>query len=117
MEIKRKNVLTYIRQHDIFNLTSRTYDTNKPDRPDEAKGAIKMNYNVVVRPVIGYDVKGKSVGSKKEAIALAKQWAKEQVDPDNNVYIEFYRSSDGQQGFINPDGAGITGKSWTELGN
>lgn len=78
---------------------------------------MKMNYNVVVMPVVGYDIKAKQVGNEKEAIALAKQWAKEQAGTKNNVYIEFHRSSDGQQGFINPDGAYNPGKSWTESVN
>ena len=75
-----------------------------------------MNYNVVVRPVVGYDVKSKNVKSKKEAVELAKQWAEEQNGSENQVYIEFYRESDGQHGYINPTGADVTGKSWVESG-
>jgi hypothetical protein len=77
---------------------------------------IEMKYTVTLKPVVGYEVKSKSVTNEAEAVALAKQWAYENTDPDNGVFIEFYRESDGQHGYINPDGADINGKSWTVCG-
>lgn len=48
---------------------------------------------------------------KGHAIAKAKKWAK--AYPTSEVFILFYRSTDGQHGYINKDGAELTGKSWT----
>lgn len=52
-----------------------------------------------------------SFDKQKEAVAQAKKWAGEHLD--KQVFISFFRKSDGQQGFINQDGADVTGRSWT----
>ena len=49
--------------------------------------------------------------SKKEAEEMARTWAKE--NPNNQVFISWARKSDGQKGYLNPDGNhAITGKAW-----
>jgi hypothetical protein len=49
--------------------------------------------------------------SKKEAEEMARTWAKE--NPNNQVFISWSRKSDGQKGYLNPDGNhAITGKAW-----
>ena len=49
--------------------------------------------------------------SKKEAEETAKTWAKE--NPDKQVFISWLRKSDGQKGYLNPDGNhAITGEAW-----
>ena len=53
--------------------------------------------------------------SEKEAVLQAQKWAEEH--PNELVFVRFDRSTDGQTGYINPDGASITGKSWTTPGN
>ena len=45
---------------------------------------------------------------QKEAIKIAKSLRGENHD----TYISFYRSSDGQYGYINQFGAGPNGVSW-----
>ncbi len=47
--------------------------------------------------------------SESAAIKAAKELV---ANGRRNVFIEFYRFSDGQWGYINPDGAGLTGKRW-----
>jgi hypothetical protein len=79
---------------------------------------IKMKYTVSIEPTVGYTVKEKTVSSESEAIEIAKTWAAEvDGDSENGVYISFSRNSDGQTGYINPDGAGISGKNWANPGN
>ena len=49
--------------------------------------------------------------SKAEAIQTARTEAK--ADTDNQVFISWYRKSDGQTGYLNSDGDhAITGKAW-----
>lgn len=51
-------------------------------------------------------------GSKKAALA-AKELAKEYPRPDYKVWVSWYRSSDGQHGYLNPGGDhAITGEAW-----
>ena len=47
--------------------------------------------------------------TKDKAITLAEGFA---VDNENHVYIAWYRASDGQTGYLNRDGHGITGQRW-----
>lgn len=54
-----------------------------------------------------------SVKTQKAAEELADTWATN--NPDKQIFVSFYRASDGQRGYINRDGAAITGKSWTNL--
>ncbi|MEB6549054.1 hypothetical protein MXL46_08090 [Heyndrickxia sporothermodurans] len=76
--------------------------------------ATQYKYTVTLTEEAGspYPLKGKTTEIKTEAINTAEKWAKE--NPDKLVFIEFYRSNDGQKGYINKDGAGISGTSWTE---
>ena len=49
--------------------------------------------------------------SKKEAIKLANESIVKY--PDDEIHVEFYRSSDGQHGYLNQGGNHeITGKAW-----
>jgi hypothetical protein len=47
--------------------------------------------------------------SESAAEKLADELAK---DEENHVFVSFYRSSDGQHGYLNRDGHAITGKRW-----
>lgn len=71
-----------------------------------------MRYNVIVSTEtnIGYLDNTIATDLKlRDAIKTAKQNA----DEDNRVYITWFRSSDGQHGYYNPNGDhAITGKSW-----
>ena len=49
--------------------------------------------------------------SKKEAEKFAREEARK--NPDQNVFVSWFRSSDGQKGYLNSDGNyEITGKAW-----
>lgn len=47
--------------------------------------------------------------SESAAIKAAKELV---ANGRRNVFIEFYRPSDGQSGYINPGGSGLTGTRW-----
>lgn len=49
--------------------------------------------------------------TEKEAIELAKE---KKLDLDGHaVYVQWFRASDGQKGYLNPDGnSSITGEAW-----
>ncbi|NEU27705.1 hypothetical protein [Paenibacillus polymyxa] len=47
---------------------------------------------------------------RKEAKETAKKWVKEY--PEERIYIEWFRGSDGQKGYVNPDGYSLTGTNW-----
>jgi len=48
--------------------------------------------------------------TKKQAVVKAKTLAKH---TDGNIYVEWYRASDGQRGYLNPDGShAITGEAY-----
>ena len=72
------------------------------------------SYTVVVSDefLSPYPDKEEHTNIKNDAIGKAKQFAAEY--PDKKVYISFFRKNDGQHGFINPDGADITSRSWTD---
>jgi hypothetical protein len=58
-------------------------------------------------------IKSKSFNKKSHAIDQAKKWVLE--NSKQHVYISGYRSKDGQDFYINPDGnAELVGKSWGE---
>jgi uncharacterized membrane protein len=79
---------------------------------------INMRYTVSIEPTVGYTIKEQTVSTESEAIEIANTWAAEiGTDSENAVYISFFRKSDGQTGYINPDGAGISGKNWANPGN
>lgn len=40
--------------------------------------------------------------SKKEAEEIARTWVKE--NPNKQIFISWFRNSDGQKGYLNPDG-------------
>lgn len=48
--------------------------------------------------------------SEKAARTHADNLSKE--NPEKLVHISFLRKSDGQQGYINREGADVTGKAW-----
>lgn len=73
------------------------------------------NFTVVLTSEAGspYPIASKSENTEKAAIKKAEDWASEH--PDKLVFIEYFRSNDGQKGYINRDGFDITGKSWTDV--
>ena len=52
--------------------------------------------------------------TESAAIRLAKQWGTEYAGSNIQVFIHWFRAPDGQHGYINPDGADLTGQSWTK---
>lgn len=73
----------------------------------------RYKYSVyVVDSETSQDIREVSLTSKNIAIQKAREWAGQY--PDKQVFIQFYRDSDGQVGYINYDGADLTGKSWTD---
>lgn len=86
-------------------------DKNQPN----PKGGRRMNketfaVTVEEQPGTPYPTKHKEVETEQEAIELAEKWADE--NKEEYVYINYHRSSDGQQGYLNPDGYGIAGQDW-----
>jgi hypothetical protein len=72
-----------------------------------------MKYTITVEPKgVGHTIKETQTNKEMEAIKIAKEWVEE--NKEHHVYVSFYRASDGQTGYINPDGAGISGKDWAE---
>mgnify|MGYP006922195423 FL=1 len=60
-----------------------------------------MKYNVEM--IDDCELVGGDQGlSAKKAQALARRLAAQ--NPDKQVFVTFYRSSDGQHGYLNPDG-------------
>jgi hypothetical protein len=58
-------------------------------------------------------IKSKSFKKKSHAIEQAKKWVLE--NSKQHVYISVYRSKDGQDFYINPNGnAELIGKNWGE---
>jgi hypothetical protein len=49
----------------------------------------------------------------REAKNQAKKWSFE-INSSCKLVISFYRSTDSQNGFVNPDGVGLTGTDWFE---
>lgn len=83
------------------------------DQPNPKQGVSDMNYTVVVTEEAGspypdYVIDASSIS---EAIEKAEEMAEKH--PDKLVFVQFFRKSDGQSGYINRDGADIVGRSWT----
>ena len=51
--------------------------------------------------------------NEKAAITHAENLADE--NPNQLVFVSFYRESDGTLAYINRGGADVTGKSWTDV--
>jgi hypothetical protein len=59
----------------------------------------------------GYTHTELTTKSERKAIATARRVAA--INKDNFVFITWGRASDGQNGYLNPDGNyAITGKAW-----
>jgi hypothetical protein len=51
--------------------------------------------------------------NKKDAVSTARRWV--YLFPENKVFVGYYRSVDGQNGYINDDGNfSLWGKPWGE---
>ena len=62
-----------------------------------------MEYNVIKdRDIIAVTTSRKAAVSEATNAATA----------GSQVFIETFRASDGQKGYLNPDGYSITGESW-----
>ena len=70
-------------------------------------------FNVVVTEEAGspYPEKQISTTSEGEAISTAEKLASEH--PEKFVFVEFFRTQDGQHGYLNRDGFSLSGYSWT----
>jgi hypothetical protein len=70
-----------------------------------------MTYDVIRITQDGEEITIGHGATKKAAEALALEAAAKH--PDDQYYITWYRKSDGQHGYLNPDGNhAITGQSW-----
>ncbi|EJR51714.1 hypothetical protein IIO_06173 [Bacillus cereus VD115] len=87
-------------------------DKNQPN----PKGGRRMRkeevFSITVEdePGTPYPTKHKEVDNEQEAVELAEKWAAEYKS--EFIYINYYRSSDAQKGYLNPDGYNITGEDW-----
>lgn len=71
-----------------------------------------MNYNVQIENY-GNIINEYTELSKKEAIEIAKKEANRSENSKYQIYVTWFRSSDGQKGYLNPNGDhDITGKAW-----
>lgn len=73
---------------------------------------LKESWTVTVEkePGTPYPEYEETVYSEKEAEKLAQKWASEHKG--KYVYIAYFRPSDGQHAYLNPDGYDLTGKNW-----
>jgi hypothetical protein len=73
----------------------------------------KLMYHVVEYSPQGQLLSSIEGLSERQAIKAAKIEAAKITDGKSQIFIEWYRSSDGQHGYVNPDGNhAITGHSW-----
>jgi len=70
-----------------------------------------MKYTVeVIKRETGEHIADYPNCSQREAKQIARKEAK---DSTNQVFVSWFRSSDGQHGYLNPNGDhAITGKAW-----
>ncbi|MHA4153263.1 hypothetical protein [Bacillus cereus] len=87
-------------------------DKNQPNPKGRRRMRKEEVFTVTVedQPGTPYPTKHKEANSEQEAIELAEKWADEYKS--EFVYINYYRASDSQQGYLNPDGYGIIGQDW-----
>lgn len=73
-----------------------------------------MNYTIEVSEFVASNViAGETVRGAKKAAKTAREYAKKYPKPKYQVFVSWHRSSDGQTGYLNPDGNhAITGKAW-----
>jgi hypothetical protein len=71
-----------------------------------------MKYNVSIENC-GMSISGYENLSKKEAQRVAKIEAEKPENEDNQVFVKWFRKSDGQKGYLNNNGNHeITGSAW-----
>ena len=72
-----------------------------------------MRYTVAVQHKSGQIICETPDCTEKEAKKVAKIDAKNYPRPDHLVFVSWFRPSDGQHGYLNPDGNhAITGEAW-----
>lgn len=72
-----------------------------------------MKYTVTMQTELGKPVATTPNLSKTKAVKEARRMAADPATANNLVFITWFRKSDGQHGYLNPDGNhDITGKSW-----
>lgn len=79
-------------------------------RKKELEMSVEYKYEVIMGDTYPLPDKTFETTSEAKAKATARKWAKE--NPGQNIVISFYRASDGQRGYINPDGADLHAVSW-----
>ena len=112
----RKQYSTSLYPEIIKQLKLRAVEEDRPSNEviEDAlknyfKECVEMKYNVLVE-FEGQTVKESNGLSKSEAIKKAELEAK---DEDCKVFISWFRLSDGQRGYLNPDrDHSITGNAW-----
>ncbi|HDR6957143.1 MULTISPECIES: hypothetical protein [Bacillus cereus group] len=87
-------------------------DKNQPNPKGGRRVRKEEVFTVTIedQPGTPYPTKHKEVDSEQEAIELAEKWADEHKS--EFIYINYYRASDGQQGYLNPDGYNVNGQDW-----
>lgn len=73
-----------------------------------------MDYNIeVCEDVQSNVIAGEAVKGVKKAAKVAREYVEKYPQPQYQVFVSWYRSSDGQHGYLNSDGNhAITGQAW-----
>jgi len=73
----------------------------------------EMKYTVEVTKH-GETIESEWVNGQRNAKATAREYAAQY--PDHQIYVTWFRSSDGQHGYLNPNGDhDITGRPWSAI--
>lgn len=88
-------------------------DKNQPN-PKGGRKMKKETYTVTIEdePGTPYYTKSRECLTESQAIEVAKTWANEYRNL--YIYIHYFRSTDGQKGYLNPDGYDISGIDWAD---
>jgi hypothetical protein len=115
--VKTSNARTFFVERALM-LADIVYNIRKMsilgDDLNEVSPVVEVADSYIVYTVEAYRmIKNKRFTKKSHAIEQAKKWVLE--NPKQRVYISCYRSKDGQDFYINPNGnAELIGKSWGE---
>lgn len=85
-------------------------DQPNPKQRDHMRHAESFTVELLTEHWKDTPEKSETVYDEEEAITIAEKWADENLD--KYVYIRYFRKSDGQHGYLNPDGYGINGTNW-----
>lgn len=71
-----------------------------------------MKYSISIKDYQGYEVESIANLSKRQAIARVKK-IKPNIEIGKKIFVEFFRQSDGQYGYLNPNANHeLIGEAW-----